>query len=156
MDKSISASEYTIVIVQSEFNCKIVDNLLQGAIDAYYHYNGNKSSLHVYKVPGAFEIPGTIKQIIKYQKLDAIVAIGAIIRGETPHFDYVAEASSIGIAKMSLSADIPIINGIITTDSLEQAEERSQNGKRNKGWDAMEASLQTINVYKQISSASEC
>ena len=112
MDKSISASEYTIMIVQSEFNCKIVDNLLQGAIDAYYHYNGNKSSLHVYKVPGAFEIPGTVKKILNSDtQYHGIVTLGCVIKGETAHFEHISSSVTDSLSKISISDDchIPII-----------------------------------------------
>ena len=86
----------------------------------------------------------------------AIVALGAVIRGETPHFDYIAGESAKGISEISRNSNIPIINGILTTDNAIQAEDRSQVGGRNKGWDAMEAALQTIKVYQEIFSASKC
>ena len=93
---------------------------------------------------------------MKNHSPDAIVALGAVIRGETPHFNYIAGESAKGIAEISRSSNIPIINGILTTDNARQAEDRSQVGGRNKGWDAMEAALQTINVYQEIFSASKC
>ena len=156
MTSEYSAIETSLVIVLSEFNQSIIENLLQGAKDAFVHYGGKKSDLKIYRVPGAFEIPGTIRQIMKFHNPHAIVAIGAVIRGETPHFDYIAGESAKGIAEISRSSNIPIINGILTTDNARQAEDRSQVGGRNKGWDAMEAALQTINVYQEIFSASKC
>ena len=156
MNSKLSASETSIVIVVSEFNKPIIENLLQGALDAFIHYGGKESGMRIHRVPGAFEIPGTILQIIKFHNPHAIVALGAVIRGETPHFDYIAGESAKGIAAISRSSNIPIINGILTTDNARQAEDRSQVGGRNKGWDAMEAALQTIAVYQEISSASKC
>ena len=157
MNSKLSVAEISIVIVISEFNQPIIENLLQGALDAFAHHYGSKESgIHIYRVPGAFEIPGTIVQIMKNHSPDAIVALGAVIRGETPHFDYIAGESAKGIAEISRSSNIPIINGILTTDNARQAEDRSQVGGRNKGWDAMEAALQTINVYQEIFSASKC
>ena len=156
MTSEFSAIKTSIVIVVSEFNAKIIENLLQGALDAFTHHGGNKSDIIIYRVPGAFEIPGTIVQIMKNHSPDAIVALGAVIRGETPHFDYIAGESAKGIAEISRSANIPIINGILTTDNARQAEDRSQVGGRNKGWDSMESALQTINVYQEIFSASKC
>ena len=156
MNSNLLASETSIVIVVSEFNQPIIENLLQGALDAFAHHGGKESGNRIHRVPGAFEIPGTIRQIIKFHKPNAIVALGAIIRGETAHFDYIAGESAKGIAEISRSSNIPIINGIITTDNAKQAEDRSQVGGNNKGWDAMEAALQTIAVYQEIFSASKC
>ena len=87
---------------------------------------------------------------------DAIVALGVVIRGETPHFDYISGESARGIAEISRNTDIPVINGILTTDTAQQAVNRSQVGGRNKGWDAMEAALKTISVYQTIRTASKC
>jgi 6,7-dimethyl-8-ribityllumazine synthase len=156
VNSKLSVIEISIVIVVSEFNQPIIDNLLQGALDAFANHGGKESGMHIHRVPGAFEIPGTIVQIMKNHSPDAIVALGAVIRGETPHFDYIAGESAKGIAEISRSSNIPIINGILTTDNARQAEVRSQVGGRNKGWDAMEAALQTINVYQEIFSASKC
>jgi len=156
VNSKLSVAETSIVIVVSEFNQPIIENLLQGALDAFAHHGGKESGMHIHRVPGAFEIPGTIVQIMKNHSPDAIVALGAVIRGETPHFDYIAGESAKGIAEISRSSNIPIINGILTTDNARQAEDRSQVGGRNKGWDAMEAALQTINVYQEIFSASKC
>ena len=94
MTSKYSAIETSLVIVLSEFNQSIIENLLQGAKDAFVHYDGKKSDLKIYRVPGAFEIPGTIQKILTSQDSDAIIALGAIIRGETPHFDYVARESA--------------------------------------------------------------
>ena len=155
MTSEYSAIETSLVIVLSEFNQSIIENLLQGAKDAFVHYGGKKSDLKIYRVPGAFEIPGTIQKILTSQDSDAIVALGAIIRGETPHFDYVARESAQGIAELSLNARIPIINGVITTNNVIQAKARSEVGGRNKGWDSIEAALQTISVYQKIFSTSK-
>ena len=153
MTSKLSAQDQHIIIVISEFNAKITKRLLQGAQDAFSHYNGLKSNLIIFRVPGAFEISGTIQQILNNQKSNAIVALGAVIRGETPHFDIVARESAHGISQISREIDIPIINGILTTDNMEQAMERSKSEGCNKGWDAMEAALQSISVYQKIQTA---
>ena len=153
MASKISAQEQHIIIVISEFNAKITERLLKGAVDAFTHYKGVESNLKIYHVPGAFEIPGSIQQIIKHRHTDAILALGAVIRGETPHFDFVAGESAHGISQLSRNTDIPIINGILTTDNADQALKRSKPGGRNKGWDAMESALQTISVYREIQTA---
>ena len=153
MASKISAQKQHIIIVVSEFNAKITERLLKGAVDAFSHYKGVESKLKIYRVPGAFEIPGSVQQIIKHHHTDAIVALGAVIRGETPHFDFVAGESAHGIAELSRKVDIPIINGIITTENTDQAMKRSEPGGRNKGWDAMEAALKTISIYHEIQTA---
>ena len=153
MDFQLSAQDQHIIIVISEFNAKITERLLKGAVDAFSHYKGVESNFKIFRVPGAFEIPGSIQQIIKHHHTDAIVALGAVIRGETPHFDFVAGESAHGIAELSRNVDIPIINGIITTETKNQAMMRSVPGGRNKGWDAMEAALKTISVYHEIQTA---
>ena len=156
MSTKLFIDEISIFIVVSEFNQSIIENLLQGALDAFAHHGGKESGISIHRVPGAFEIPGTIQQIMKFHVSHAIIALGAIIRGETPHFDYIAGESAKGIAEISRNSNIPIINGILTTDNTKQAEDRSRVGGRNKGWDAMEAALQTITVYQEIFSAAKC
>ena len=156
MSSTLLAQNVSIIIVISEFNKPIIENLLQGALDAFVHHGGIKSDIDIYRVPGAFEISGAIVQITKNYSPDAIVALGAVIRGETPHFDYIAGESARGVAEISRSFDIPVINGILTTDTAQQAVDRSQVGGRNKGWDAMEAALQTISVYQSMHTASQC
>ena len=137
-------------------NAIIIENLLQGALDAFTHHGGNQSDIIIYRVPGAFEIPGTIAQVLKNHSPHAIVAIGAVIRGGTPHFDFIAGESSRGISELSRNSDIPIINGIITTDTAQHALDRSQPEGKNKGWEAMEAALQTISVYDSMRTDFTC
>ena len=153
MVSKLTAQDQHIIIVISEFNVKITERLLKGSIDAYLHYDGLKKNLTVFRVPGAFEIPGTIQQILHHHQPHAIVALGSVIRGETPHFDIVAGESAHGISQLSRKMDIPIINGILTTDNVDQAMKRSKSGGRNKGWDAMETALKTISVYRDIQTA---
>ena len=154
MDFKLSAADKNIIIVISEFNEKIIDRLLKGAMDAYFHYQGLKENLKIVRVPGAFEIPGTINQILHHQNTNAIVALGSVIRGDTPHFDFVAGESAHGISEISRNVDIPIINGVLTTDNIDQALERSQPDGQNKGWDVMETALKTIYVYRSIQTSS--
>ena len=107
------AQNKKIVIVVSEFNKTIIERLLQGAVSALYHFGGTNENLIIYRVPGAFEIPGTISQVLKHDRPDAIIALGAVIRGETPHFDIIAAESANGLSELSRNNDIPIINGIM-------------------------------------------
>ena len=145
-----NAKFFKISIVISEFNSKIIERLLIGAKKAYLFYGGLEKDLKIYRVPGAFEIPGTINLILQNAKMDAIIGLGAVIRGETPHFDFVAKETAHGMAELSRNVEIPIINGILTTDDIMQAMNRSSSNGCNKGWDAMEAALQTISVYDGI------
>ena len=105
-------------------------------------------------MPGAYEIPGTVKQVLINQSPDAVVTLGAVIRGETPHFDYVAGECAHGVSELSMQHDIPIMFGVLTTDNLPQALQRSDTKAGNKGWDVMEAAIQTSAVYRDIQSHS--
>ena len=147
---NLSAKNQSIIIVISDFNTKIIERLLQGALNAFSYYNGLDKNMQIFHVPGAFEIPGAINQVLKYHSPNAIIALGSIIRGETPHFDYIAGESARGLSKLIQNVNFPIINGILTTDNVHQAMERSDINKKNKGWDAMEAALQTISTYQSI------
>ena len=124
-----------IIIVISKFNPKITERLLKGAVDAFSHYKGLESDLEIYRVPGAFEIPGTIQQILYHKKSHAIVALGSVIRGETPHFDFISKPSTDAIMKLSIENKKPIGNGIITCLNMKQAIAR----KNNKGKEAANA-----------------
>ena len=152
MSAKLSTTKLSIVIVVSEFNHPIIENLLKGAQEAFFHHGGKKSYIRVHRVPGAFEIPGTIRQILKFHNPHAIVALGAVIRGETSHFDYVAGECARGVADLSIQYDIPIMFGVLTTENLQQALERAGTKAGNKGWEVMEAALQTIQVYEDIQS----
>ena len=143
-----------VVIVISEFNPVITESLLNGAMDAYLTAGGKEDDVTIYRVPGAYEIPGTVKQVLKNQSPDAVVTLGAVIRGGTPHFDYVAGECARGVSELSMQYDIPIMFGVLTTDDLQQALERSGTKAGNKGWDVMEAAIQTSAVYKDIKSQS--
>ena len=143
-----------VVIVISEFNPVITESLLNGAMDAYLTAGGKEDDVTIYRVPGAYEIPGTVKQVLENQSPDAVVTLGAVIRGGTPHFDYVAGECARGVSELSMKYDIPIMFGVLTTDNLQQALERSGTKAGNKGWDVMEAAIQTSAVYKDIQSQS--
>ena len=144
-------NNYKIAVVVAKFNPLISEQLRLGAIDAFYNYGGIKSNIQCFYVPGAFEIPGCVNQIMLNRQFDAIITLGAVIRGGTPHFDFVAGESANKISLLSTRANIPILFGILTTDTLEQALERSGTKALNKGWELMEAAISTIQTYQQIS-----
>lgn len=137
-------------IVISRFNDFICDRLLGGALDALKRSGGSEEQIDVFKVPGAFEIPLVAKQVAISGRYDAVICLGAVIRGATPHFDYVASEVSKGIASVSLETNIPIAFGVLTTDTLEQAIERAGSKAGNKGWDAAMAAIEMVNLIRQV------
>ncbi len=141
-----------LAIVISEFNTMITDSLKKSAIEYFVSQNGKTKNIDIYTVPGAFEIPGSVSQIIKKNKADIIVALGCIIKGETPHFDFIATETSRALMKMIIQHDIPIGFGVLTTNDMKQAIERSKDDETNKGREAMLAALDTYKVYNQIKS----
>ncbi len=139
-----------IAIVASRFNEFITKELIGGAEDTLLRHNVNTDDIDLYRVPGAFEIPSVCNKIAKSGKYDAVITLGAVIRGSTPHFDYVAAEVSKGVAAVSMQYDIPVIFGVLTTDTIEQAVERAGTKAGNKGSDAAMAALEMINLYKGI------
>jgi 6,7-dimethyl-8-ribityllumazine synthase len=137
-------------IIVSRFNDFICDRLLGGALDALARNGADENNIEIFKVPGAFEIPLLAKKVAATAHFDAVICLGAVIRGSTPHFDYVANEVSKGIASVSLETGVPIAFGVLTTDTLEQAIERAGSKAGNKGWDAALAAIEMANLIKQI------
>ena len=137
-------------IVVSEFNTTITESLKNAAKNYFTEKGGKLDNITVYKVPGAFEIPGTVSQIIKAREADIIVALGCIIKGETPHFDYIATETSRALMKMIVQYDIPIGFGVLTTNDMKQAIDRSRDNHTNKGREAMDAALDVLEIYNKI------
>lgn len=135
-----------IAIVVSRFNDFITSKLTDGAVDALIRHNVKDTDIDVYKVPGAFEIPFVCKKVVEKKKYDAVIALGAVIRGATPHFEYVASEVSKGVANVGLTTDIPVIFGVLTTDTIEQAVERAGTKAGNKGYDAAIGALEMVNL----------
>jgi 6,7-dimethyl-8-ribityllumazine synthase len=137
-------------IVGSRFNAFIVERLIEGAVDAIVRHGGSAANISVIRVPGAWEVPLVCQRLAKSGKLDAIVAVGAVIRGATPHFDHVANEVSKGVAQASLSSGVPISFGVLTTDSIEQAVERAGTKAGNKGFDAAMAAIEMVTLGKAL------
>ena len=137
-------------IVVSRFNDFITGKLLEGALDALIRHGADGGDIEIAKVPGAFEIPITAHRMAKAKKYDAVICLGAVIRGATPHFDYVAAEVSKGIAHASLDTGIPIAFGVITADTIEQAVERAGTKAGNKGWDAALSAIEMSRVLKKL------
>jgi 6,7-dimethyl-8-ribityllumazine synthase len=146
----LDAGGAKIGIVVSRFNNFLTDKLLEGAIDCIIRHGGVDENIAVAYVPGSFEIPYAAAKMAKSGKYDAVVCLGALIRGDTPHFDFIASEATKGIAKIALDTDLPVIYGIITTDTLEQAIERSGTKAGNKGWQAAEAAIEMISLYRAL------
>ncbi len=147
---NLIGSGLTFAIVVSRFNSFITDRLLEGALDTLKHHGVDLDDVSVFRTPGSYEIPSTAKRLADTGKFNAIICLGAVIRGATPHFDYVAGESASGIAQVSYATGIPTIFGIITTDTINQAIERAGAKSGNKGSEAATAAIEVINLYKQI------
>lgn len=137
-------------IVVGRFNAFVVESLLEGAIDTLKRHGVSEENIRVIRVPGAFEIPLATKRLAAQKKDDAIITLGAVIRGGTPHFEYVSGESSKGVAQVSLDYDIPVANGILTVNSIEQAVERSGTKMGNKGAEAALSALEMVSLLKQL------
>ena len=145
------ADKYRFGIVVSRFNEFISNKLLGGALDALQRHGAPSENIEVAWTPGAFEVPLIAQKMARTKKYDAVICLGAVIRGSTPHFEYVSSEVSKGIAKVSLDTEIPVIFGIVTTDTLEQAIERAGTKAGNKGWDAAIAAIEMADLSGQIS-----
>jgi 6,7-dimethyl-8-ribityllumazine synthase len=146
----ISAEGFRFGVIVSRFNDFISSKLVEGALDALKRHGGRDEMISLIKVPGSFEIPVTARKLAGSGQFDAIICLGAVIRGATPHFDYVAAEVSKGIAAVALESGIPVTFGVLTTDSLEQAIERAGSKSGNKGWDAAMAAMEMANLFKEL------
>lgn len=139
-------------IVASRFNDFITSKLLEGAMDALTRHGATESDIEVAKVPGAFEIPLAAQALVRSKRHDAVICLGAVVRGATPHFEYVSAEVSKGVAAVSLESGVPVIFGVLTTDTIEQAIERAGSKAGNKGWDAALSAIEMANFMKQMAS----
>lgn len=146
----LSAKGLKFAIVVSRFNEMISSRLLSGSLDCLERHECDPEDIEIAWVPGSYEIPLVAKRLAQSEKYDAIICVGAVIRGGTPHFDYVANEVSKGVAHVALDTDMPIIFGVLTTDSIEQAIERAGTKGGNKGWDAALSAIEMANLFKQI------
>ena len=137
-------------IVASRFKDFIVNHLVAGAEDCFVRHGGNSDDLTLALVPGAFEIPLTAQKMAASGKYDAVVCLGAVIRGATPHFDMVANESAKGIAQAAMKSGVPVLNGILTTDSIEQAVERAGTKAGNKGFECAQGAIEMVNLIREM------
>ena len=139
-------------IVAARFNESIVENLIRGALDALNRHGASASQIPVYRVPGAYELPLAVQRVAKTRQYDGIVALATVIRGATPHFEYVCNECAGGLSRISLDLEIPIGFGLLTCDTIEQAIERSGTKAGNKGADAALAAIEMVSLLRQIDS----
>ena len=147
-DFSVGSANFALVV--SRFNSFIVDHLVSGAVDALQKHGVPDKDITVIKAPGAYELPLVTKQAIENGGFDAVIALGAVIRGGTPHFEYVASEVNRGLGRVTLDADLPVIQGIITADNLEQAIQRAGTKEGNKGFAAAVIAIEMANLLKTI------
>ncbi len=150
IEGNLNATGLKVGLLVSRFNSFISDRLLEGAIDALVRHGADQKNLTVVRVPGAFELPVAAKKMVETGKFDAVVCLGAVIRGATPHFDYVSAEVSKGIASVSLDSGIPIAFGVLTTDNIEQAVERAGTKSGNKGFEAAVSAIEMVNLFKAM------
>lgn len=147
-DFTSCSGRYALVI--GRFNAFVVESLVEGAIDTLRRHGIAESDITVVRVPGAYEMPLAVKRVAQSGDYDAIIALGAVIRGGTPHFDYVAGEAASGIGAVSLETDVPVAFGVLTVDSIEQAIERSGTKAGNKGAEAAVTALEMVSLFKKI------
>ncbi len=150
LEGKLDASGLKFGIVVSRFNEFITNKLLSGAVDCLSRNNAADDDITVAWVPGAWEIPALAQKLVKSDKYDAVICLGAVIRGSTPHFDYVSSEVSKGVAQVGMNAKIPVVFGVLTTDNIEQAIERAGTKSGNKGFDSAFTAIELSNLFKQI------
>jgi 6,7-dimethyl-8-ribityllumazine synthase len=150
IEGKLDATGLRFGIIVGRFNSFIAERLLEGALDAIVRHGGSDDDIHVARVPGSYEIPLAAKKMAQSGRYDAIICLGAVIRGATPHFDYVAGEVAKGIAQVSLETGLPVAFGVLTTDTIEQAVERAGTKAGNKGFDAAMTAIETANLLRGL------
>jgi 6,7-dimethyl-8-ribityllumazine synthase len=145
----LDASGLKFGIIVSRFNDLLTAKLQEGAIDCLKRHNALEDNIEVYKVPGSFEIPYLANHLARSKNYDAVICLGALIRGHTPHFEYIAAEVSKGIANISMATGLPVIYGVVTADTLEQGIERCGTKAGNRGWDAAQSAIEMANLYRE-------
>ena len=151
----LSSKGLRLAVVAGRFNGLIVESLVRGTLDAVNRTGGRAEDVTVYWVPGAFEIPQLVRRLAARGGFDAVICLGAVIRGATPHFDYVAGAVASGVADVAASAPMPITFGVLTTETIEQAIERAGTKAGNKGFDAAMAAIEMVSLFRSIEGAAK-
>ncbi|MDQ3181396.1 MAG: 6,7-dimethyl-8-ribityllumazine synthase [Acidobacteriota bacterium] len=151
----LTAVGFRFAIVASRWNDFLTSKLVEGALDALERLGADENSVEIFKVPGSFELPLTAQRVAQSGDFDAIICIGTVIRGETPHFEYVAGEATKGISQVSMQTGIPVLFGIVTADTLEQAINRTGVKAGNKGFEAAMSAVELVNLYKTMDGGKE-
>jgi 6,7-dimethyl-8-ribityllumazine synthase len=151
---TLVAQGLRFAVVVSRFNALVTEQLLNGALDAIRRHGGDEGKVDVYRCPGTFELPAVLRRVVRSGRYDAVVALGAVIRGGTPHFEYVASEVSKGVAQVALEADCAVSFGVLTCDTMEQALERAGVKGGNKGAEAAAAAVEQANLFRTLSGGS--
>ncbi|MBF0379825.1 MAG: 6,7-dimethyl-8-ribityllumazine synthase [Magnetococcales bacterium] len=150
IEGSLDANGAKFAVIVARFNSFITERLLEGALDCLVRNGADAGDITVVRVPGAYEIPMAAAKLAQSKKYDGMICLGAVIRGATPHFDYVCSEVTKGVATVSLESGIPVGFGVLTTDTVEQAVDRAGAKSGNKGWETAHSTMEMINLYKQI------
>jgi len=150
LEGALDAKGIRVALVVSRFNEVITSRLLQGAEDCFDRHGGSADDRVVFRVPGSWEIPQAARIVASSGKYDVVITLGAVIRGETPHFDHLAAAVTRGLAGLAMDSEIPVIYGILTTDTVEQAVDRAGAKLGNKGWEAAMSALEMVGLYRRM------
>jgi len=150
VEGNLKADGFKFAIVASRFNDFVVSRLIDGAADVLRRLGANPDDITIYRVPGSWEMSLTVKKVIDTKRFDAVICVGAVIRGETPHFDYIAGEVTKGLASISLQSGVPITFGVLTVDTVEQAIDRAGLKSGNKGCDAAMSAVELLNLYKEL------
>ena len=146
----LKVENFKFALLVSRFNSFITERLLEGALDALKRHGAADDNLEIVRAPGAFELPLVAQKLVQSQRYDAVIALGAVIRGSTPHFDYVSAEVSKGLAQVALASGLPISFGVLTCDSIEQAVERAGTKAGNKGFDAAMSAIEMVSLLKAL------
>ncbi len=146
----LKAEGFRFGVVASRFNHLLVDRLVEGALDCILRHGGRREDITIVRVPGSWEIPVAVKRLLRREDIDAVIALGVLIRGSTPHFEYIAAEVSKGLASVSLELGKPVSFGIITADTLEQAVERAGTKMGNKGWESALSAIEMVNLIRKL------
>jgi 6,7-dimethyl-8-ribityllumazine synthase len=152
IEGDLNAGGLRFAVIASRFNDDIVSRLLEGALECLRRHGADEKDISVYRVPGAFEVATTAAEVVAYGNVDAVVALGALIRGETPHFKFISAQTTNELSRVSIASRVPIAFGVITCHTMEQAIERSGPKSGNKGWESALAAIQMANLFKRIRS----
>ena len=151
----LTAEGFRFAIVASRWNDFLTSKLVDGALDALQSLGADEGSIEIFMVPGSFELPLTAMKVVQSGKFDAVIAIGVVIRGETPHFDYVAGEAAKGVGQVGMQTGVPVMFGVVTTNTLEQAINRSGVKAGNKGYEAAMSAVEIVNLYREIGDQNE-